>query len=67
LYRGLGYPQWQPQVFGVQPQPRLEPNDWPFDFAELPDALKTESFKVWRPLSHCGQAIFDDLDMTSCS
>lgn len=49
------------------PEPALEPNDWPLDFVELPEELKTESFKVWRPLSQWGQAIVDELDMTSNS
>lgn len=36
----------------------------PFDFVLV---LKTESCKVWRALAHLGQAIFADLDITSCS
>jgi hypothetical protein len=37
--------------------------------AEFPfaGALKTESCKVCRPLSHLGQAIFVALDITICS
>jgi hypothetical protein len=50
----------------VHPQPASE-KAWPLDFGKLPAELKTESFKVCRPLSHFGQAILEDLDITNCS
>jgi hypothetical protein len=51
--------QWQPQVFGVQPQPP-EPavvEDSAEDLLPFAGAAKTESWIVCAPLAHLGQVM----------